>query len=180
MARERRAIVALKRGEIGALQYLYVRHAATVAAAVRAVVRDRHETEDITQSVFAKLPRSIGRYEQRQVPFAAWITRVARNAALDHLRAHRQLPVAEVWIADSGSDQVAIDRSRALREALGRLPDEQRLVLAMRHIAGLTPTEIAERLGKSEPSIHGLHHRGRAALKKALIELEASPTTAAG
>ena len=49
----------------------------------------------------------------------------------------------------------------------------------LRHIAGLSPNEIADRLGRTEPSIQGLHHRGRAALKVALRELDAAPVTAA-
>lgn len=178
-ARERRAIVALKRGEIDALHYLYVRYADDVYGIVRSMVRDHHEAEDISQGIFAKLPRVIGRYEERDVPFAAWISRVARNAALDYLRSRRQVPVEEVRLADSGKEQVALDRMQALREGLARLPEEQRQVMAMRHIAGMAPGEIAAKLGKSEPSIHGLHHRGRAALKEALAELGASPTTAA-
>jgi RNA polymerase sigma-70 factor (ECF subfamily) len=48
----------------------------------------------------------------------------------------------------------------------------------LRHIAGLSPNEIAERLGKTESSIQGLHHRGRAAIKVALKERGAAPVTA--
>jgi len=50
-------------------------------------------------------------------------------------------------------------------------------VLVLRHVAGLSPPEIAKRLGKTESSIHGLHHRGRVALKETLIELESVPQT---
>ncbi len=177
-ARERRAIVALRRGQMDALHYLYVRHSDTVFGVVHSVVRDHHDSEDITQGVFAKLPRVIGRYEERAVPFRAWIMRVARNAALDHLRSRRQIPVEEVRLADPGSDLVALDRSRALLTGLAQLPLEQRRVIAMRHFTGMTPGEIAERLGKSEPSIHGLHHRGRATLRGILAELDVAPTTA--
>ena len=94
------------------------------------------------------------------------------------MRARRQIPVEEVRTSDEGHDQIGFDRSQSLREALGRLPEEQREVLVLRHIAGLTPREIADRLGKSEGSIHGLHHRGRGALKAALVELDAAPITA--
>jgi RNA polymerase sigma-70 factor (ECF subfamily) len=45
-------------------------------------------------------------------------------------------------------------------------------------VAGYSPSEIAERLGKSEDSIHGLHHRGRRALKQSLKRLDAVPVTA--
>jgi RNA polymerase sigma-70 factor (ECF subfamily) len=47
----------------------------------------------------------------------------------------------------------------------------------MRHVIGLSPGEIAERLGRTEASIHGLHHRGRRTLRGALLELDAVPAT---
>ena len=45
----------------------------------------------------------------------------------------------------------------------------------LRHVVGLSPVEIADRMKKTESAIHGLHHRGRGALKTALRELEAAP-----
>jgi RNA polymerase sigma-70 factor (ECF subfamily) len=95
------------------------------------------------------------------------------------MRARRQIPFEEVRVDDDGHDQVGFERSQSLREALMRLPEDQREVLVLRHVAGLTPGEIAQRLGKTEGSIHGLHHRGRAVLQEALRELEAAPVVAA-
>ena len=172
------AIARVKEGDVSALHFLYVRYADDVCGFVQSIVRDSYEAEDITQNVFAKLPKAIHKYEQREVPFTAWILRVARNAALDHVRARRMVPCEEVRTSDDGHDQVASERFQCLREALDRLPDEQREVLVLRHIAGLSPCEIAELLDKSEGSIHGLHHRGRAALQSALRELGAAPVTA--
>ena len=65
--------------------------------------------------------------------------------------------------ADTHADEAARDRARDLHAALASLPDEQRDVMIMRHVIGLSPPEIAERMGRSESSIHGLHHRGRRA-----------------
>jgi RNA polymerase sigma-70 factor, ECF subfamily len=172
---DRRAVAAAKRGEWDAIRYLYVRYADDVFAYVQSIVRDHHEAEDITQNVFAKLITAIQRYEERAVPFAAWIMRVARNATLDHLRARRQIPVEEVRVNDPGDERLEFERRQCLKEALAGLPEEQRTVLVLRHVLGLSPPEIAERLGKTESSVHGLHHRGRAGLKAALIELEAAP-----
>ena len=101
----------------------------------------------------------------------AWILRVARNAALDHLRARRQIPFEEIRTSDEGHEQIGFDRWQCLKEALDRLSSEQREVLVLRHIAGLTPAEIAGLLDKTEGSVHGLHHRGRGALQGALREL---------
>jgi RNA polymerase sigma-70 factor, ECF subfamily len=172
------AVAAAKAGDMSALHFLYVRFADDVCAYVRSIVRDPHAAEDITQNVFAKLMKAIHKYERRDVPFAAWIIRVARNVALDHIRASRQIPLAEVRTSDEGGEQVGFERALCLREALERLPADQREVLVLRHVAGLSPGEIAERLGKTEASIHGLHHRGSGALRAALCELEAAPVTA--
>jgi RNA polymerase sigma-70 factor (ECF subfamily) len=172
------AVTRAKAGDNGAIHFLYVRFADDVFGYISSIVQDTHEAEDITQNVFAKLPRAIQKYEPRQVPFTAWILRVARNAALDHLRSRRQIPVEEVRIDDDHHEDVAFDRSRALRDALWRLPMEQREVLVLRHLVGLSPLEIADRLGKTEGSVHGLHHRGRAALQLALRDLEAAPVVA--
>jgi RNA polymerase sigma-70 factor, ECF subfamily len=174
---EREAIAAAKAGEWNALSYLYSRYADDVCRFVQSIVRDRYEAEDITQDVFAKLMRVIGKYEERDVPFAAWIMRVARNAALDHVRSRRQIPVDEVWVSEDGNEQTSLEYTQALKAALAELPESQRQVLVLRHIGGLSPTEIAERLGKTEASIQGLHHRGRAALKLSLRELGMAPVT---
>ena len=174
-----RAIARAKQGDVTALHFLYVRFADDVCGYVRSIVEDSHEAEDITQNVFAKLMTAIQKYEPREVPFTAWILRVSRNAALDHLRARRQIPVDEVRIDDNGHEQIGFERSQCLREALGGLPHDQREVVVLRHVAGLTPKEIALRLGKSEASVHGLHHRGRGALQVALRAIQAAPVTAA-
>ena len=174
------AVARAKEGDMSALHFLYVRFADDVCGYVNSIVHDSHEAEDITQNVFAKLMKAIHKYEPREVPFAAWILRVARNAALDNLRSRRQIPFEEVRTDDDGHEQLGFERSQCLRDALWRLPHEQREVLVLRHLAGLSPSEIADRLGKTEGSIHGLHHRGRGALRVALNEMDAAPVVAAG
>ena len=173
-----RAVIRAKGGDQEGLHFLYLRFAPDVQRYVASFVRDDHEAEDITQNVFAKLMTAISKYEQREVPFAAWILRVARNSALDYMRARRAIPTEEVRVADNGSAQTGIDRRRDLRQALEGLPEDQREVLVLRHIVGLSPTEIADTLGKTESSVHGLHHRGRRALQANLIDLGANPMVA--
>ena len=162
------AVNAVKAGDWSALDYLYVSFADAVCSHVRSIVRRHHDAEDITQSVFLKLPRAIHRYEPRGVPFERWLLRVARNAALDHLRASRAVPVAEVFVAEEGRDECQSEIRQLLKEALAQLPPEQREVVVLRHALGLSPLEIARRLNRTEPSVHGLHHRGRRALVQAL------------
>lgn len=173
------AVELAKSGDMSALDFLYVRFGDDVCGYVKSIVHEPHEAEDITHNVFEKLTTAIQKYESREVPFAAWILRVARNAALDHLRARRQIPFEEVRTDDGGHEQVGFERSQCLRDALWRIPEEQREVLVLRHLVGMSPGEIATRLGKTEGSIHGLHHRGRAALQEQLREMDAAPVIAA-
>jgi len=174
----REAVTRAKAGDPEGLHYLYVRYADDVLRYVTGMIRDHHEAEDITQNVFAKLMTAINKYEERAVPFDAWIIRVARNAALDHLRAKRTIPTEEVRLTDTGRAETALDRGQALRQALEDLPEDQREVLVLRHIVGLSPVEIADTLDKSESSVHGLHHRGRRSLRANLDELGAAPVVA--
>jgi RNA polymerase sigma-70 factor, ECF subfamily len=174
-----KAIASVQQGDPNALHILYVRYAEDVRSHVQGIVRDVHDAEDITHDVFAKLVTAMGKYRQTEAPFAAWILRVARNAALDHVRRHRLVPCGEVRPGRDRPQVADPERSRCLRAAFAQLPSEQRQVVLLRHIAGLSPGEIAERLEKTEGSVHCLHHRGRGALKTSLRELGAAPVTLA-
>jgi RNA polymerase sigma-70 factor (ECF subfamily) len=173
-----RAIARAKEGDREAVRFLYLQYADNVYGYVRSIVRDDYEAEDVTQHVFAKLMVVIGKYEPRGVPFSAWILRLAHNAAIDHMRKCRAIPAAEVYGPDERVPEGNEERSMELRLALADLPDEQRDVIVLRHVVGLSPTEIADQMGKTEPSVHGLHHRGRAALRTALVQRGCAPTVA--
>jgi RNA polymerase sigma-70 factor (ECF subfamily) len=80
-----KAIGCAKEGDASAVHFIYVRYADEVLGLVERILRDRGEAEEITQSVFANLITAIGTYEQREGPFAAWLQRVARDAALERL-----------------------------------------------------------------------------------------------
>ena len=172
------AVARAKEGDGSALHFLYLRYGEDVRRYVMSIVRDHHEAEDVTQSVFLKLMSVIQTYQPRGVPFAAWLLRVARNAALDSLRAKRALPSEDIRVTDEEQDYAAFEQRESLKHALARLPHEQREVLVLRYVAGLPPREIADLLHKTHSSVHGLQHRGRRALKAALEELEATPLTA--
>jgi RNA polymerase sigma-70 factor, ECF subfamily len=175
-SKTRLAVARAKEGDQDAMRFLYVSYSHNIYGYVRSIVRDDHEAEDVTQHVFAKLMTTIVKYDDRGVPFFAWLLRLARNVAIDHLRANRLTPTENVLDphAPSGVD---LDQAETVREALATLPEEQRQVVIMRHVIGLTPGEIADRMGRSEGSIHGLHHRGRRALQRELERLDSTPFT---
>jgi RNA polymerase sigma-70 factor, ECF subfamily len=119
LARVEEAIEAMKAGDSSALHYLYARYAEGVRAYVQSIVGSRGEAEDITKRTFVKLPGAIPAYDAGALPFEGWLLRLARSAALDHLRGR------------------------------GDISPERLEVLALRHLAGLSTSEITSRLHRS-------------------------------
>jgi len=175
----RLAVERAKAGDREAIRYLYVRYADNIYSYVASLLRNHHEAEDVTQQVFAKLPDSLQRYEDRGAPFLSWLVRLARNAAIDQLRTRRAVPVADPIITETADDGTTRDRREMLRAALAGLPEDQREIIVLRHVGGLAPAEIAARLGRSESAVNGLHHRGRRALRAELTRLGLAPVTVA-
>lgn len=173
-----RAVAQAKQGDREGIRFIYATYSGDVFRFVRSIVGDEHEAEDVTQTVFLKLMRVIRKYERGAVPFTAWLMRVARNAAIDHLRERRPVPREEIH-GRSTIDAIDDNMQRLIefREAVASLQDEQRQVVLLRHVHGLAPGEIASRLGKSEGAIHGLHHRGRRAVQARLRERGMTPVT---
>jgi RNA polymerase sigma-70 factor, ECF subfamily len=169
------AVLRAKQNDPDAIRFLYLRYADNVYGYVCSIVRDEHEAEDVTQQIFAKLLTALQRYEPRSVPFSAWILRIAHNAAIDHMRSRRAVPCEEVRSPELEDIDMSRERSRDLQTALDKLPPEQRDVIVMRFVLGLSPREIADRIGRSEDAVHGLQHRGRITLRKELTALQSAP-----
>jgi RNA polymerase sigma-70 factor (ECF subfamily) len=158
------------------MSYLYRRYSGPVYSYVCSIVRDRDDAADVTQQVFLKLITALPRYDARRARFAAWILRVARNAAIDWLRESRGATTAEV--PEVGLEDAAANNHRdILRHALSGLTDGQRKVLFLREHVGLSASEVAERLGKREAAVHTLHHRARVAARRNLAQMDVAPAT---
>jgi RNA polymerase sigma-70 factor, ECF subfamily len=176
MSKTRMAVVRAKEGDHEALRFLYVSYADNVYGYARSIVHDDHAAEDITQQVFAKLMTRLVTYNDRGVPFFAWLLRLTRNISIDYLRADRLTPVETVLDPETscGGD---LDRTETVRVALAMLPQKQREVMVLRHVAGYTPEEIAARMGRTRGSVHGLHYRGSRTLQRELARLHSCPST---
>jgi RNA polymerase sigma-70 factor (ECF subfamily) len=174
-----RAVRRAQAGDEEAMRFLYLRFADNVYGYVCSLVRDEHDAEDVTQQIFMKLLTSLARYEPSGVPFSAWILRVAHNAAIDHLRGRRAIPCEHVRSPDEPAPESGRERWHDLRAALDALPHDQREVVTMRLIIGLSPGEIADRIGRTEDAVHALQHRGRRRLREELELRGAAPTALA-
>jgi RNA polymerase sigma-70 factor (ECF subfamily) len=169
------AVARARVGEEDALRLLFLLFADNVFGYVVSIVHDEHDAEDLTSEVFARLPRALGHYRPGATPFAAWLLRVARNAALDHLRQQRSVPSGHIQPAGELPGVHEHERLAGLRTALEALPADQRQVMLLRLVAGLSPGEVAVRLDRSVEALHALQHRARRRLCAELTQLGWAP-----
>lgn len=173
------AVERVKAGDRQALAELYNAFSRPVLASVRRILQDPYEAEDVTQQVFLKLMSVLPRYERRNVPFSAWLMRVARNVALDAERRRRPVQ-SDVSLHRIGSrPEPGQALQRLLLDAIDSLPMSQRRVVVMRHVVGMSATEVARELGRTTGSVHALDQRGRRALKRDLRSVGSAPATLA-
>ncbi len=144
-------------GHREAFALFYDRYAPVVFPLILRIVRERADASDVLQEVFWEVWQSAGRYDSARGSPEAWMVMQARSRAIDRVRSTRRrsrtfVPpldeaVAAAPAADAARDaaEVAEDRG-TIRSALERLPGAQREVIELAYYAGLTQTEIAERL----------------------------------
>lgn len=143
------------------LHDLYVRYGQIVFRTAYRITESRSDAEDVLQDVFVGLPEALRSYTGRG-SLEGWIRRIAGRAALAKLRRRKRR--AEVPIQD-GSDfssagpcpDAAVERT-ALLGALEKLPDDLRIVFALKEIEGYSHDEIGRllgiRTGTSEVRLH--------------------------
>ncbi len=164
-----------RRGDPEALSNLYRQYAPGVFAYVRRMLMNDYDAQDVTQQVFVKLATRLDKYDARRADFSAWMLRVAHNAAVDHLRKQRVALMREPAEAVDRAAESAAEHGRSLRETFEALSEAQRDVLLLREVLGLSPREVAKRLGKSEAAVNTCHHRARQAAIRSLLSMGLRP-----
>ncbi len=149
------------------------------------MVRDAELARDLTQDIFIRVHRSLGKYDP-VYPFTSWIYRVGSNLCIDYIRKKKLATIsldAPVRLGDDetvtrdiadpkqspASDLDSAERSRALAGAMAKLPESHRMVLLLRHQRDLTYQEIALTLDVPLGTVKARIHRAREALRKILV-----------
>ena len=162
-------------GDTGAFASLVRRHQGRVFGFILRMTGMRDEAMDLTQDTFMKAWQALPGWRP-DARFGTWLLQIARNAALDALRRRQAVQFAPLddalAVADlrPGPEEIfAQGQRRARLEAtLARLPDEQREILLLREIEGLSYGELAEVLGVQEGTVKSRLARARAALSERL------------
>lgn len=139
-------------GDRAAFERLFVFYAPRIKGFMRRRGASEAQSEDLTQEAMARVWRHASAYDPAKASVATWIFVLARNVWIDGYRqaagqplmAHSDVdPVAD---ETPESDYLVGERERGVRRALRALPAEQRQILRLSFYAGLSQSEIAERL----------------------------------
>ncbi len=135
-----------------------------------------HDAEDLASEVFLRMVEAIWRFEWREnVPFTAWLFRIARNQVVSHYRRSGQLvPLGEDGVGDPvdpEDPQEAVELQLAIDEvyeAAQKLPKLQQEVIRLRFAADLSLADTARILDKKENNIKQLQHKAIAKMRQLL------------
>jgi RNA polymerase sigma-70 factor (ECF subfamily) len=148
----------VRRRDPAALQELYDRHAGVVYGLGLRILRDSTEAQDLVQDVFLHLWRRSDLFDAGRGAFLGWLVSLARNRAIDRVRAKRTRDKTadsfgmerETDLAPRQADPNEAAYVGELRTAVARaltvLPEAQRTALELAYFGGLSHTEISERL----------------------------------
>ena len=167
--------------DLEAFRSLYDRYGDLVYSAVLRIVRDVHIAQDMVQEVFLRIWRRPESYVAQRGRFSTWLISVARNRAVDEVRARsrryrhetaspeqqeRELPSSDD--NDPALTAELADQRQLIIKALVELPLEQRRVIELAYFGGLTQQEIAQQLSQPLGTVKTRIRLGMQKLRTAL------------
>jgi RNA polymerase sigma-70 factor (ECF subfamily) len=158
---ERAAVRGALRGDPAALDVLFAAHWPAAYRAAWLIVRDAHAAEDIAQEGFVAAVRALERFDRRR-PFGPWLRTIVARRAIDAARARalRREVAPEALDHLPGAESSAGAPAGDVLAAIAALPDDQRVVVVLRHLLELTPSEIAEVVGVPRGTVNSRLRRG--------------------
>jgi RNA polymerase sigma-70 factor (ECF subfamily) len=160
-------------GDTALFEILVRRHNTRVYRAVRAVLRDDGDAEDVMQEAYLHAYRGLRAFEGR-AQFSTWLTRIAVNAALARRgKPNRNgddtmLTLVEAEGPDPEQQTLTSELRTVMEREVAALPDTFREVIILRDVEGLSTAEAATCLAISEDLVKTRLHRARALLRDRL------------
>ncbi|MEI6044033.1 MAG: RNA polymerase sigma factor [Chloroflexota bacterium] len=156
---------------------------------------DHHLAEDIVSETFTRVIEKVDGYVQRDVPFKAWLFRIAHNLLVDHFRRRKRYnsvsldavdwdsgpsaAAASDWGAgDGGEIAEQLGEREEIQRAIALLPEDQRTVFILRFVQGFELEQVAAMLDKSLVSIKSLQYRAVRNLRRHLGDKSSKSITA--
>lgn len=151
----------------------YEQHIAPIFRFILLRIRNYHEAEDLTQTVFLKAWRGLPKYEEKN-QFLSWLYAIARNTVIDYWKKKKEFVFdgAETDILEERKDFLETlqddEDYKSITKAIGTLSEDQQEIVILKFIEGLANREISKIMGRSEEAIRQLQVRAIKSLKEHL------------
>lgn len=167
-------------GHTALFEILMRRHNERVYRAVRAILRDDSEAEDVMQQAYVNAYAHLRQFNRR-AQFSTWLTRIAINEALARVRRKRNYQCVDddtldmessmsgAALPDPERQAAAGELREVLESAIDRLADGAREVFVLRDVEGMNTAEVAAALDVSEDVVKTRLSRARSAIRRDLI-----------
>ena len=164
-------------GDLDAIGRLYDQHHESIFRYLWLRLGDRQAAEDLTGDVFMRMLTALPGYRSVGLPFRAWLYRIAHNLLVDHFRKANNrvlVPLDEIKEQNDENDPASATEQKLIvarvNHALSQLDQNQREVIVLRFIVGLSLREVAWAVNKTEAAVKSLQHRGLAAVRLVLSQ----------
>jgi RNA polymerase sigma-70 factor, ECF subfamily len=159
---------------------LYERHVRRIYNYIYYRTGNQQDAEDLTARVFQRALRHVPNFEDKGVPFSAWLYRIAHNLVANWHRDRSRRPVIplEDHVAVSKvshhpeAEAIVQEEQSMLLDAVRSLPDDRQQLLILKFVERLSNAEIGEIMGRTEGAIKSLYHRTLIALREEVRAVE--------
>lgn len=162
-------------GQQAYFEEIVTRYKKLIFSVVYNMIHDKEEVNDISQEVFIRIYKALGRYNP-DYKFSTWAVRIATNLCLDIHRKKKvdSMPIEAIEDFSNGNDTpesnyLRKEQSDRIRKAIQALPEKYRLPIILFHQNGLSYEEMMKVLGEPMTIIKNRLYRARLMLREALM-----------
>jgi RNA polymerase sigma-70 factor (ECF subfamily) len=164
---------------------LYERHVRKIYNYIYYRTGNHHDAEDLTARVFQRALRHVPNFQDKGVPFSAWLYRIAHNLVANWHRDRSRRPVVPLEdhvavgeVSDHPETEAIVEEERQmLLTAVRTLPADRQQLLILKFVERLSNAEIGEVMGRTEGAIKSLYHRTLNALRDEVKKIRVTPNT---
>lgn len=167
-------------GDEYAFGMLYERYVGRIYNYVYYRTGNQFDAEDLTARVFLRAMKHIQNYQDRGVPFSAWLYRIAHNLVANWHRDNsrrQEIALEDTYVIHQGREHPEMsllrnEEQEALLAIIRTLPPERQQLLILKFVEHLSNAEIGQIMGRTEGAIKSLYHRTLLSLRDSMYTEE--------
>lgn len=170
-------LLAMAKGEKAAMQRLYVRTSGELYSLCFSFIQNREASEDVLHEVYLKAWNRAASYDQTKGAPMAWLTRIARNSAIDWIRAQKRRPTSGedelIFVADESETAeemlIRVEQADNVRQQVENLVSADAHLIRSAYLRGMTYSEVARETGLPLGTVKTRIRRGLRIMRERMI-----------